>query len=500
MKTVAGYVRVSRVAGREGASFQSPAAQEDAIRAHARARRLRLTEVVHELDVSGGTMKRPKLRRIVDAIERGELGGIVVWRIDRFARTLLGGLKTLEEIHEAGGFVQTVEGGIDTSAESGAMGQLQLNLLLTLAEWERGTKAEGLEAAKQRAVARGAYVAPAPVGYVRLEKGAPLVLDPEKGDAVRAAFELRSTGAGYGDVVALLDRELPGGPSGRGAWNRGTVTRLLRNRAYLGEAAGANTRRPDAHPEIVSQEVFDTVGALARRGEGTGPGNGAKSLLAGLVRCGACGHALDRNKVGGRYIVYRCRGRSASGICEAPTSAMADKLEALVEEAVKERLAGPTFAVQFEQADDADVAEIHARLAAARAKREPFEDADFVAALGLEAAKRALARVDDEITVIEEELANALSRRGPIALGAIGPTTAAALLDELVDTYDLDDPVSRALYVTQMRDVLGAFVDQVVVSRGKTRSVALASRVTIVWRGDGAPLARPSRGRSATAA
>ncbi len=51
------------------------------------------------------------------------------------------------------------------------MGQLQLNLLLTLAQWERDVRAEGFEAAKVRAVKRGVHVGPAPVGYRRSAEG-----------------------------------------------------------------------------------------------------------------------------------------------------------------------------------------------------------------------------------------------------------------------------------------------------------------------------------------
>ncbi len=81
---VAGYVRVSSVAGREGPSFQSPDAQADAVRAHCKAHGLRLVEVARELDVSGGrAMKRPELDRLLALIEAGQLDGIVVWRIDR---------------------------------------------------------------------------------------------------------------------------------------------------------------------------------------------------------------------------------------------------------------------------------------------------------------------------------------------------------------------------------------------------------------------------------
>jgi len=473
MRLVAGYVRVSRVAGREGDSFQSPDAQEDAIRAHCRAHRLSLVEVVRELDESGGKMERPKLQRLIGEVEAGKLAGIVVWRIDRFARTLVGGLKTLDVIHRAGGFVQTVEGSIDTSAAGGAMGELQLNLLLTLAQWERAVRAEGFEASKQRAVERGVHIGPAPVGYLR-EKGKPLTLDPAKHNAISQAFELRSSGAPYGEVARLLDELLPGGPSGRGRWNRNTVTRLLVNRAYLGEArGGAGKVKAAAHPAIVSRETFDTVHALASRRDRPAPGgSGAKSLLAGVVRCGSCGYALDRNRVGGGYLVYRCRG----GVCEQPTSAMADRLEGLVSDAVLARLG----AREVEQvAVTVDVGALHDRLAAARVKREPFEDPDYVSALGVAAAMRALRRVDDELEAVEQELADAVGTPD-----ASAPSTTEPVAE-----------VWPTLTTDERRAVIFSMIDTVAVSRGARKGLPLGERVAIYWQGDDVPLARRSRGR-----
>jgi len=474
LKRVAGYVRVSRVGKRKGDSFQSPPAQEDAIRAHCRARGLHLVEVVRELDESGGTMQRPKLQRLIREVEARKLAGIIVARIDRFARTLIGGVAALEQIHAAGGFVQTVEGGIDTSTSGGAMGELQLNLLLTLAQWERTTRAEGFEAAKQRAVARGVHISgTVPVGYLRPAKSACLELDPDKHEAVCAAFDLRASGASYGEVVALLDRMLPGGPSGHGAWNRNTITRLLSNRVYLGEARQGVYVQEGAHPAVVSREVFDTVQALALREQPT-TSPSARSLLAGLVRCGCCSYALDRNKVGKHYVVYRCRGRSASGVCDEPTSAMADALEAFVEQAVLDRLGHH----RVEQvASDSDVSDLHAALAAARAKRVPFEDPEYVAALGRDAALRALRKVDDEIARWEGELAERVAParhdgRSVQEVRRVWPT----------------------LTTDERREVIASMIDAITVSRAP-RGVALGDRVRLVWKDDGVPVARPSRGR-----
>src|SRR5947199_8111601 len=92
------YVWVSRVGGREGDSFISPKVQEERCRALATARGYKVGEVFIDLDQSGGTMDRPEFNRALARIQAGDSGGIIVARIDRFARTLQGALNTLQEI------------------------------------------------------------------------------------------------------------------------------------------------------------------------------------------------------------------------------------------------------------------------------------------------------------------------------------------------------------------------------------------------------------------
>src|SRR5690348_13423488 len=89
------YVRVSAVRGREGESFISPVEQEDRCRAALRARGLQAGEVFTDLDQSGGKMKRPALDEALERVRGGESGGIIVARVDRFGRTVVGALQTM---------------------------------------------------------------------------------------------------------------------------------------------------------------------------------------------------------------------------------------------------------------------------------------------------------------------------------------------------------------------------------------------------------------------
>src|SRR5215217_3562852 len=99
------YVRVSDVRGRAGDSFISPKDQEERCRALAASRGYKVGEVLTDLDVSGGKMKRPELDNAIARIEQGVSAGVIVAKLDRFARTLVGGLQTLEQINNLGGAV-----------------------------------------------------------------------------------------------------------------------------------------------------------------------------------------------------------------------------------------------------------------------------------------------------------------------------------------------------------------------------------------------------------
>jgi hypothetical protein len=117
-----------------------------------------------------------------------------------------------------------------------------------------------------------------------------------------------------------------------------TVKLLLGNTVYVGEARNGVHRLPDAHPPIVSQEVFVTVQALSLRPEPRALRSGTRALLAGVARCASCGYALERNRVSNGYLVYRCSGRRARGACSAAAHAMAPALDELVTEIVLENL------------------------------------------------------------------------------------------------------------------------------------------------------------------
>ena len=101
---------------------------------------------------------------------------VVVPRIDRLARNLTEGLKTIEELHAQGINIRSLGDGLDTGDES-PTSRLMLHMLLSLAEWERDTIRDRIKAGVDRAAAEGRT------------GGRPPALSSEKVQAVKSFLE-----------------------------------------------------------------------------------------------------------------------------------------------------------------------------------------------------------------------------------------------------------------------------------------------------------------------
>src|SRR3954468_14733314 len=92
-RTADGYVRVSRRAGREGESFISPEVQRKKIADWAKLHEVEIVKWWEEIDQSGAKRERPMFQQALERCARGETGGVVVAKLDRFARSAVDALE-----------------------------------------------------------------------------------------------------------------------------------------------------------------------------------------------------------------------------------------------------------------------------------------------------------------------------------------------------------------------------------------------------------------------
>ncbi|GAB3555445.1 recombinase family protein [Arthrobacter tumbae] len=102
-------------------------------------------------DVTSGTratIERPGMKKLLEYADEGDT--IIVWRVDRLGRSLIDVLNTVNMLRERGILIRSLSDGIDPATSTG---RLMLNMLATLAEYERELITErvnaGIAAAKQ---------------------------------------------------------------------------------------------------------------------------------------------------------------------------------------------------------------------------------------------------------------------------------------------------------------------------------------------------------------
>jgi DNA invertase Pin-like site-specific DNA recombinase len=261
------YTRKSSEEGLEQ-SFNSLHAQREACEAFIKSQASEGWRLVrtHYDDggLSGASMERPALQRLLEHIRQGLVEVVVVYKVDRLTRSLADFARIVELFDtQQVSFVAVTQQFNTTSS----MGRLTLNVLLSFAQFEREVTGERIRdkiaASKRKGLWMGGVV---PLGYALRERG--LVINPAEAKVVRRIFrrylELGS--------VRLLKEELDrqgvvsrprslgnGAPPKRHSFSRGAIYVLLSNPLYIGEVRHRGARHPGQHQAIVDQELWDKV-------------------------------------------------------------------------------------------------------------------------------------------------------------------------------------------------------------------------------------------------
>jgi site-specific DNA recombinase len=488
-RTADAYVRVSRRGGREGESFISPQVQRKKIADWAALHDVEVVQWWEEIDQSGAKLERPMFQEALARCERGETGGIVVARLDRFARSAVDALGSIRRLNEAGARLVSVEDNFDGSTP---MGRFAIGILTLIAELELERIRESWSTAIREAVGRGVHIsARPPTGYVRDESGR-LVVEEPAATAVREVFRRRALAASWAELARYLDEQGVRPPTGNPHWSKVGVSGLLKNPVYLGQARSGKVVKESAHEPLVSRAEFDAAQSVTKSLLKQRDGSVAsQAMLGGVVRCAGCGHTLkitgntDRKR-GERYPIYYCTGRYASGLCRERAIVRASIVDAYVEEQVLEAL---------HQEHGLVAQAVHASEA-------------------IEASSRAVAEAEHELDlfVTNPKLLTILGEQKftdglEVRQGALDE--ARQMLGELRRQSDLatelaDGNLLRAwptLSTQEKRQLMHGLLDRVVIRRARGRgrhSDPVSERTQIVLRGNvplsTAPARRSKRG------
>lgn len=155
MQKVAIYARVST-----NDKGQDIGLQLKDLRAYAMAREWNIFDEYADIGESGAKDKRPELNRLIDDAKKRKIDGILVWRLDRFGRSLKHLILTLEELNTLGIAFVSYKENLDFSS---ATGKLMFHLLGAFAEFERELTRERVKAGLKNAKDNGKALGRPPV-------------------------------------------------------------------------------------------------------------------------------------------------------------------------------------------------------------------------------------------------------------------------------------------------------------------------------------------------
>lgn len=411
---VYGYARLSR-ANEDSTSIRK---QRDVIRKTAEARGWDLVDIATDESASATKTRldRPGLTEARDAIARGDAEALLVWRLDRVARSVVDFGTLLDE----GLNIVSATEPLDTTTP---MGRAMVEILQVFASLEARTTGERLKGTKAYLKAQRRWGGgPRPYGYRPVKAsdgvGKMLLIVDEEATVIRRIFGDLLAGVSVNGIARALNAE--GIPTAKDReWTPASVlniARALHVSGYLTEGTGDGSRNRravvDEHgepvvawPPIVDDETAEAVRALVTpealdeaRSAATKDGRKApKRLLEGLAFC-PCGKALIRRTRRG-VAFYGCKG-------------IAEGSHVLVDAEKTEAEAEAQFLAQFSGVEVVDVirdvpttgalAEVDRALAAASAEISRTATPDlpglFSRIADLMAEKERLAATSDRVT------------------------------------------------------------------------------------------------------
>src|SRR6202521_5961579 len=213
---------------------------------------------------SGGSMERPALKKLLDAVRARRIDVIVVYKVDRLTRSLADFAKLVELFDAHGVSFVSVTQSFNTTT---SMGRLTLNVLLSFAQFEREVTGERIRdkiaASKKKGIWMGGVV---PLGY-RVEARALHIVE-DHAEIVRCLFRRYLEAGSVVRLKQQLDSEgfrIPiridgaGRSTGGGLFSRGHIYKILSNPIYAGRIAHKGQVYEGHHPPIVIQGLWDQV-------------------------------------------------------------------------------------------------------------------------------------------------------------------------------------------------------------------------------------------------
>ncbi len=200
MKAI-GYIRVSTEdQAREGVSLDN---QEAKINQYASLNDLELIEVIRDEGISGKSLERVGMNKLMGMADAGSIDAVIVYKLDRLSRNTIDTLNLIEMFENQGIAFHSISEKVDTKS---ATGKFFLTIISAIAQMERDLIAERTRDALSHKKNNNEWCGRVPFGFKIEDKH--LVEDPEQMKTIQKVKRLRRSGKSMRDIAGAVNLSL----------------------------------------------------------------------------------------------------------------------------------------------------------------------------------------------------------------------------------------------------------------------------------------------------
>lgn len=327
------YIRVSTE--EQAAEGQSVSAQTEILKQYCSLYNIEIFKIYMDLGISGKEAhNRPGLLSMLQDAREGKFNLVIVWKISRLSRNLKDLLLIIDELEKSGVTFTSYSEKFDTST---AVGKMTLQLLGSIAEFERNTIIDNVKLGLQEYARKGGKTGTV-LGYDNIDKR--LVINSDEADVVKRIYNLYVFNKmSMADIAAHLNN-IGCETKRNNSFTKDSIAVILSNPVYIGinrHNIGSNEEyvTNGTHEPIISAEIWEAAQRLKESNKRKKRQISYESdfLLSGKIMC-HCGsnsmYGSTSKAAAKKYRYYRCK--SCGFICNA------DKIEGAVLNKIKELL------------------------------------------------------------------------------------------------------------------------------------------------------------------
>ena len=335
-----------------------------------------LTNIIHFTDdgISGTQFDRPGFMEMMNGVNTGNIGCIIVKDMSRLGRDYLKVGQCMEILRQKGVRLIAINDNVDSFYREDDFTPFR-NIMN---EWYARDTSRKIQSTFRSKGESGKHTASTPpYGYIKDEKDKDKwVVDEKAAQIVRRIFNLTMDGAGPYKIAKILEADKIDIPAyhqkklGYGLhqsknfeypyrWCSSTIASILKKKEYLGHTVNFKTRKhfkdkkskyvsedkwlifENTHEAIIDQETFDNVQRIRGNVKRYPDGWGEYHPLTGLMYCADCGskmyvHRTNNYKNIPYYVCSNYKKVPCGTLCPSAHRIKAEVVLNLIQETLKD--------------------------------------------------------------------------------------------------------------------------------------------------------------------